>query len=165
MPILNFNTISFALVGGLVAFGLVFGENRVRIVSLGSLLGLFALSQLSDSFFVELTQKGIFGFHPSVAQAQVIMLGIVVLLFALGSLIGVHDSGKKGRSVILSLLTALLLISFSVALLPVSDRTSLTTDYNLAALAYSARFYILLTFAVWLILTQLMPEKKGRRRK
>ena len=162
MQILNFNTISFALVGGLVAFGIVFGENRVRIVSLGSLLGLFALTQLSDSFFTELTQKGIFGFHPSVAQAQAIMLGVVVLLFALGSMIGVHDAGKKGRSVILSILTALLLIAFSVALLPVSDRTSLTTDYNLAALAYSSRFYILLGFSVWLIVTQFASPKKSK---
>lgn len=164
MQIINFNTILFALLAILVAFGILFGENRVRIVSMGAVLGLFVLSQMPTGFFAEITQKGFFGVHPTSTQAQLMVLGLILALFGLGSMVGIHKSHNNGRSVILSIITVLFVVSFFVAMLPSADRSSLVTDYNLGAIIYSSRFYVLLALTVWLVITQFNSEKKDRRR-
>ncbi len=162
MQILNFNTIIFGLTIALIGFGLLFGENRVRVISMGAVLALFTLGQVPAQYLAETTQKGFFGLHPSAVQVQFILLGVIVALFAFGSVIGVHKAENKGRSVIMSILTALLLVCFGMAMLPSSDRATLMTNYNLAAIAYAIRFYVLLALTLWLIITQFKPaaEKK-----
>jgi hypothetical protein len=165
MLFFNFNTISFVLLAALVAYGIVLGENRLRLVSLGGILALFVVSQIPTDSLDELARKGIFGIHPTPTQFDLFLLGLILALFALGAMLSVKKAQNKIRSFILAIVSALCIVCFSIVVLPDSSRTQLTTDYNLAAMAYAVRYYSLLAFAIWTVITMFVVEKDDRHKK
>ncbi|MBI2798518.1 hypothetical protein HYX70_04480 [Candidatus Saccharibacteria bacterium] len=165
MSFFNFNVIALGLVAGFVAYGILLGENRVRLVVLGSSLALFAASQVPLESLEEISQKGLLGFYPAGAQSILILTALITGLFAVGAMLGIKKAQNKVRSFILSIIAALFLICFSVAVLPDANRAKLVTDYNLAAMAYSIRYYVLLALIVWSLITLFVAEKDDKHKK
>ena len=78
----------------------------------------------------------------------------------LGALISQKKSNNKIRSILLAIITTLFICGFGVSLLSSGARESMVTDFNLAAQIYNIRYIVMLVLAAWLILIQLIPEKK-----
>ena len=156
IPQLTFNLILFGLLAGLSALGFVFGENRIKNISYGAFIGFFILIVGSADSIGGLASKA----SLPVETAKLSFVAVVCLLMFLGALISQKKSNNKIRSIILAIITTLFICGFGVSLLSPAARESMVTDFNLAAQIYNIRYIVMLVLAAWLILIQLIPEKK-----
>ncbi len=100
-----------------------------------------------------------------IATAKLGFVALVCTVMFFGSLMSQKKARDKIRSIPLAILTALFITGFGVGLLPTSARESLVTDFNLAAQIYNFRFVFMVALAVWLVVIQLIPEKKDDEKK
>jgi len=161
IPEITFNIILFGLLGGLGFLGFLFGENRLKNVSYGAFIAFFILLVSSETAMSDLSTKT----SLPITSAKLAFVALICGLLFLGSLLSQKKAKDKIRSIPLAILTSLFIASFGVSLLAESARESLVTDFNLAAQAYNFRFIFMIALTIWLIIIQLIPQKKEEEKK
>lgn len=156
IPQITFNIILFGLLGGLGVLGFLFGENRLKNISYGAFISFFILLVSSETAMSDLSSKT----SLPIASAKLGFVALICGVLFLGSLLSQKKAKDKIRSIPLAALTSLFIAGFGVSLLAQSARESLVTDFNLAAQVYNFRFIFMIALTVWLIIIQLIPQKK-----
>ncbi|MEI7818951.1 MAG: hypothetical protein WCI47_02430 [bacterium] len=154
---MNANVYVFAILGGFLAFAIVFGEARLKKIAIALLVGFFAADQLADFVGTHLSRVGVKSVDD--AMMHVILLTVVAVPLSLGK-----ASGQGGRfslrSIILAFLVGSTLIAYTHSYLAVAMQEQLSTEYNLIAIAADNRLWWLSGLILWLIILQLWKKKE-----
>lgn len=160
----SFNLLLVTVVGSSIALGMLLGEIRVRAMAFGLTAGFVVAQVLPESLLNILPETIV------KADRKVAIIWIVAIIFICASFIGQRHAQRSLRTIFFAIVTALFGVSISLVLLPVGTRQELVTNYNLAAMVYDLRAYIILfELGILIVLTALpiknKEEKKHRRKK
>ena len=150
------NIFIFAVVGGFFGLTFLFGEARLKRISLGLLAGLFAADQRTNFILTQLAHGGTKSIEESTIKLVLLLVVLVILSLGKAPSVGGHFSL---RSMILSLLTAATLIAYVLGYFSLGEQTRILNDYNLAAIAVNNRSWWLAGLILWLLITQLWKKK------
>jgi|GEM_PF-1881914 len=160
-PQLTFNLILFSMLAGFSVLGFVFGENRLKNIGYAAFIGFFVLLVGSNDLIGSVAEKT----SLPVETAKLCFIAAICFLMFLGGLVSQKRSNNKIRSIPLAVILTIFISGFGVSILGTDGRESLVTDFNLAAQIYNIRYIAMLVLAGWLVLIQLIPEKKDDDKK
>lgn len=153
----GFDILFFAIIG-LSSLGcFVVGEEKAQRLAIGVLVGSFAVTQFSEPITKLLSGK--VGFLDQFIVTIALMV-IAILVCLLGK--NVRDKKwpkSKIKAIVFGALSGIVAIAYVIAGMPSDVRTALTTDYNLAALAYDLRLYLAGALVVWLLASYVTVGK------
>ncbi len=164
LPSLSFNTLILAGVVGAFAVAFFAGEGRVKKLAAGSLVGYLAAMQLGQLAQEQLAKVS-FVPDASVGTVQLILFGLVAVLFNLGKVHHVEGRPRVSiESVAVGVITCLFVFTSVLGFMGESTRQDLLTNYNLAAQLYSLRLLWLGLTVSGLILIEVMGGNTKRPR-
>ena len=160
----SFNLLLASIVGSSITLGMLLGEIRVRAMAFGLTAG-FAIAQVLPESVLKVVPETIAGVDRKIA-----IIWIVAVIFVCASFVGQRHAQRSFRTIFFAIATALFGASISLVLMPVGSRQELVTNFNLAAMVYDLRTYIVLIELGLLIVFTAIPikskeDKKHKRKK
>lgn len=153
----GFDILFFAAIGLSSLGSFVLGEEKAQRLGIGVLLGSFAITQFSEPI------TKLVGSKVSFVDQFMVTIAIMVIAILI-CLLGKNVRDKKWpkskiKAIVFGALSGMVAIAYVIAAMPSDLRTSLTTDYNLAALAYDLRLYLAGALVIWLLASYVTVGK------
>lgn len=155
----SFNLILAIALGGAVALGMLLGEIRVRALAFGLSAGFVA---------AEILPETITKLIPSISNnvdRKLVLMWALAGVFIGASFVGQRHAQRSVRTIFFAIATALFGVAISLALLPVGTRQGIITNFNLAAMIYDIRMYIVLAEIALIIVFTAIPLKSKEEKK
>ena len=166
---LNANIWVFATLAAFFIMAFMFGEAKLKRITLAVLVGIFAADQLAQYAMTQL--------HSLINVADIgtwkfVIFGITALPLTLGKSVSVGGHFSI-RSFVLAFLASVTVIAYGVSFLAASTQSQLSTEYNLVAIAANNQLAWLSGLLGWLIVLQVWKKKskldegngKGKKKK
>ena len=152
----NGNVFVFAVLGLFLGCGLLFGEARLKRVTIGALVGLFAADQLADFAATQLGNAGLDIDDQAVLKLALLLL--VAIPLSLGKAVSVGGRFSI-RSIVLGMLAGTTVVAYVSNFVADTLLQELQTEYNLIALATDNRSWWLAGLMLWLIILHVWKPK------
>jgi hypothetical protein len=166
LPHLNFSTDAAILltIVAVMLGGIVLGQHRVKTFALSVYVGIVLATQLGDPVFGFLAGRGLtLGTLIGVAKVRMALLALPIILLELGHN-KQHSGHRRGMilTMILSVMTAALLISTVISLIEPDIRQTVLDGSSLASIFYGLRLWWIGLVPVVAIAESFMKSKKER---
>lgn len=139
--------------GAFILLAFLIGQERMKRVALAAIVALYVSTELGPPILSFLSR-----YHLSFVNKNIIFATLFILITVLLSLGRVEKDRQKGVSIpalILAVLTAGMLVSNGVELMPLRIKEQLVTDYNLYAMVVAAKNWWLGLTVAWIIVMNL----------
>ncbi len=152
----NGNVFVFAVLGLFLGCGLLFGEARLKRVTIGALVGLFAADQLADFAATQLGNAGLDIDDQAVLKLALLLFVAIPLSLGKAPSVGGRFSI---RSIVLGMLAGTTVVAYVSNFVADTLLQELQTEYNLIALATDNRSWWLAGLILWLIILHVWKPK------
>jgi len=138
LPALNTNTVIVAILLTAMAYGLIVGKHRLRILILSVYVGIVLAEQLTSVLAPRLSML-------STDQINGILLGLPILIFGLAGIAHkkTHDKGTFIANALVGLFTGALIVSSALRFMPTSEMSAVDNDSFLAMILQQYHLWIL----------------------
>lgn len=153
MHYLTGNAQLLLIFGAFILLAFLIGQERMKRVALAVIVALYVSIQLGPAILSFLSR-----YHLSFVNKNIIFATLFIVITVLLSLGRVEKDRQKGISIpalILAVLTAGMLVSNGVELMPLHIKEQLVTDYNLYAMVVAAKNWWLGLAVAWIIVMNL----------
>ncbi len=153
---LNANVFVFAVFGLFVGCGILFGEARLKKLTIGFLVGLFVADQLADFVVTQLAHASVTINDPSLVKLILMLAAVIPLSIGKTPSVGGRFSI---RSIVLAVLAAATVVAYTSNFVSIEVLQELQTEYNLIAIATDNHSWWLAGLLVWLIVLHVWRPK------
>lgn len=154
---LGFDIIFLAILAASTAGCFFLGEEKSQRLMIGVLVGGLAANLLAMPVAKLIPTSGII--NPEIISIGMMIICVVVVVAGRN----VRDSKwkkSKFKALISGFLAGIAGLSLVIASLPEGTRSQLTTEHNLAALAYDLRLYSIGALIIWLLVSYFTVAKQ-----
>lgn len=162
MPAITIDLVIAGVIAMVIIYGVFLGHNKLRTFALSVFVGIVMVLTFAESLFTVLQKANwTFGGKVTLPAVKIALFSIPVVALEFGRKDGKRGGNSFALTLLLSVLTAALLISSVFSFLDDGSITNITDKSQLANWIYSFRLVWLAAVPITVIIDSLMGGKKS----